>query len=145
MIKDFFDFKSAAVAGVSRTGKGFAFNIFREMKNRGYEVFPVNPNTDEINGEKCYRDLKSIPAKPDAVFAITPKSGTVNVVKQTLEAGIDKIWIQQGSETDEALKLCYENKLNAVTKECIYLYLEPVKGCHAFHRWILKIFGKLKK
>lgn len=145
MIKEFLNFKTAAVAGVSRTGKGFAFDIYREMKNRGYEVLPVNPNTDEINGEKCYRDLKSISAKPDAVFAITPKTETVNVVRQTLEAGINKIWIQQGSETDEALKLCYDNKLNVVTKQCIFLHLEPVKGCHAFHRWILKIFGKLKK
>jgi hypothetical protein len=145
MIKEFFNFKSAAVAGVSRTGKGFAFNIFSELKKRGFEVFPVNPNTDEINGEKCYRDLKSIPVKPDAVFAVTPKNETVNVVRQTLEAEIDKIWIQQGSETDEVLQICKDNNLNAVTKECIYLHLEPVKGCHAFHRWILKIFGKLKK
>lgn len=145
MIKEFFNFKSAAVAGVSRTGKGFAFDIYNDMKKRGYEVFPVNPNTDEINGQRCYRDLKSVPVKPDAVFAITPKSGTANAVRQTLEAGINKIWIQQGSETEEALKLCYDNKLETVTKECVYLHLEPVKGCHAFHRWILKIFGKLKK
>jgi predicted CoA-binding protein len=67
------------------------------------------------------------------------------VIQDAVEARIENIWIQQGSETQSAIETCKKNDINPVTGECILMYSEPVKFPHNFHRWIWKIFGKLPR
>ena len=70
--KEFLDNKRIAVTGVSSQPKGHGSNtVYQRLRTRGYDVFAVNPNADEVEGDRCYHDLKSIPDGVDAVVIAT--------------------------------------------------------------------------
>lgn len=142
-IDDFLSQKKIAVLGVSRDGKKFGNVIFRDMKKKGYQVFPINPNTDNVEGEKCYPNLSSLPEKVDGVIVNVPPAVTKEVVAEAASIGIKRIWLQQGSESESAIQLCRENQLQFIHGECILMFAEPVGFGHRVHRWIWKILGKL--
>jgi len=135
--------KKIAVVGVSRNGKKFGNAAYKELKLKGYEVFPVNPNMDDLNGDKCYPDLKSLPETVDGVLCVVPPAQTEKIVQDAHQAGINLVWMQQGSESKTAIQYCEENSIDAVHGECIFMFAEPVGSIHKFHRWIWKVFGKL--
>ena len=65
---EFLAHKRVAVTGVSRTPDTHASNtVYKRLRDRGYEVFAVNPNTDEVEGDPAYHDLRSIPGGVEAV------------------------------------------------------------------------------
>ena len=65
--------KRVAVTGVSRTPKTHGSNtIYKRLRERGYDVFAVNPNADRGRGRLArYQDLRSIPGGVDAVVIAT--------------------------------------------------------------------------
>ena len=143
LVEEFVNQKRIAVVGVSSNPRKFGTSCYTHLKERNYEVIPVNPHASEIGGEKCYTDLLSIPNKPDAALIIVPKVETEKVVKQAHKAGINLLWIQQTSETKGALDFCKANKIKVISGECIMMFTEPVKSLHRFHRFINKIVHKL--
>ena len=144
IIDNFLEPKKMAMAGVSRNTKKFGYAVFKELKDQGYQVFPVNPNADSIEGEKCYHQVSELPEEVDRLFIITPKEETYNAVKQAIDKGIKKIWIQQMAHTDEAVKLAKENQIELIQKECMFMFANP-KGIHKFHSSIKKFFGSYPK
>jgi predicted CoA-binding protein len=67
------------------------------------------------------------------------------VARMTAEAKISRLWLQQGHETKAAIEFCEKNGIAVVYSECVLMFAEPVKGIHAFHRWLWKIFRLLPK
>jgi len=143
LVDDFIASKNIAVAGVSRNSKKFGNVIYRELRKKGYNVFPLNPNGAEIEGDKCYPCLDDISEKLDAVVINLPPQKALNVIKDANAAGIKRIWLQQGSQSDEAVKFCEENGIDCVSNECILMFAEPAAFIHRFHRWIWGVAGKL--
>ena len=143
IIDDFLAQKIIAVVGVSRKKTKFGNIIYRELKQKGYQVYPINPNINLIEGNVCYPDLFSLPGKIDAVIINVPPAQTERVVKEANEAGIKKVWLQQGSQSDSAIKYCEENGIDCVSNECILMFVEPSAFIHRAHRWIWGVFGKL--
>ena len=72
LVDDFVALKKIAVVGVSRKKAKFGNTIYREMREKGYWVYPVNPNADVIEGDTCYPDLLSLPEKVDGVIINVP-------------------------------------------------------------------------
>ncbi len=135
--------KLFAVYGVSRSGKKFGNAVYSELKKKGYRVFPINPNAAEINGERCYASLKELPEKPGALILCVKPEETEKVVREAAETRIENIWMQQGSESEDAIKFCKENNINEVHKVCFLMFAQPVESIHKFHRFINKVFHKL--
>lgn len=144
-VEDFLSQEKFAVIGVSRKKSKFGNVIFRELKKKGREVYPINANADTIEDEKCYPDLKSLPEPVGGVIIVVPPAQTEQVVKDAKDAGITRVWMQQGAQSDAAITFCKENNISVVAKECILMFVEPVDSIHKFHRWLWKIFGKLPK
>lgn len=145
-INNFLSLKNIAVIGVSRDDKKFGSTIYRELKSKkNYSLFPIHKELTSFEGDKCYPDIKSLPVKPDGLFISTNKEKTLAILKDAHSLGIKNIWIQQMSETKEAIEYCKENNINAVYKFCLLMFLQPVIGFHNFHRVIKKIFGGLPK
>lgn len=142
-VDEFLNCKNLAVVGVSRKGSKFGNIIYKELKKKGLNVYGVNPNMENIEGDMCYKNLKELDSKIDAVINVVSPNQTLNVVKEANSIGVKNIWMQQGSESDEAIKFCKENGINEIHKECILMFAEPVKSIHGFHKWIWKILGKL--
>jgi len=137
--------KKLAVIGISRNKKKFGNVIYKELKSKGYDVYPVNPNTAIIEGDKCYPDLKSLPDEVTGAVVVVPPAQSEKVIKSAYEKGIKNIWLQQGAHSDKAVEICEEKGMNYVKGECILMFAEPVTSIHKFHRWIWKLIGKYPK
>lgn len=143
LVEDFLVQKNIAVVGVSRKKSKFGNAIYKELKQKSYNVYPVNPNMSEFEGNTCYPDLISIPEQVDVVVINVPPVQTEQVVKAANEAGIKKVWLQQGSQSDEAIKYCDENGIDCVSNECILMFAQPSDFIHRAHKWVWGVLGKL--
>jgi len=89
--------KRIAVTGVSRAPKEHGANsVYKRLRDRGYEVFAVNPNTDEVEGDRSYHDLKTIPGGVDAVVIATAPSRAEGTMRECAELGITQVWMHRG-------------------------------------------------
>ena len=86
-----------AVTGVSRTPKTHGSNnVYRRLRDRGYDVFAVNPNADQVEGDRSYPDLKSIPGGVDAVVIGTRPEIAERTMQECAELGIKHVWMHRG-------------------------------------------------
>lgn len=142
-VDEFLQCKNLAVVGVSRKSSKFGNVIYKELKKKGFNVYGVNPNMDNVEGDKCYHSLRELEGKIDGIVNVVSKAQTSDVAKEANEIGIKNIWMQQGSESEEAIKYCNENGINEIHKECILMFADPVNSIHGIHRWLWKVMGKL--
>ena len=140
-VEEFLAEKRIAVVGVSRT-RGFGNNALRALAGQGYDTFPVNPQTETVEGRKCYRSLSEIPGGVGSVLTVVRPEQTTRVVEECIRLGIKKVWMQQGSESEEAIGAARAGNISVVHHACILMYAQP-KSIHRFHRWINKTLGKL--
>jgi predicted CoA-binding protein len=92
--------KRVAVTGVSRTPKDHGSNtVYQRLRERGYAVFAVNPNANEVEGDPCYKDLRSIPGGVDAVVIGTRPELAEDTMHQCAELGINHVWMHRGPGT----------------------------------------------
>jgi predicted CoA-binding protein len=115
-----------AVVGVSRNKNKYGSIVYRDLKEKGFQLYPINPNMDEFDGETCYPDLQSLPVKVGGVVIIVPPEKTVNIVHQAKEAGISNIWMQPGAESTDAIEYCWEFDINCMSGECIMMATQQV-------------------
>jgi len=122
LIKKFLDKSNIfAVVGASRGPKKYGYQVYEDLKKAGYEVYPVNPNTDKILGDRCYPSLRDLPTKPDVVDVVVPPKVTEEIVKTCKKLGITKVWMQPGSESETAIKFCNENGIGVVYGVCVMI------------------------
>jgi predicted CoA-binding protein len=142
-IESFLLCKRIAVAGASRDKRKFGYAIYTELKQRGYEVYAVNPLADEVAGDPCYASLELLKDKIDSVvMVVTPSKGEA-LVRQAAAIGVKQLWLQSGADSPELIALGKSLGMNVVAGKCILLYEEPVQSIHAFHRFFAKLFGQL--
>ena len=142
-IDDFLNQDSYAVVGVSRTGKKFGNSVYRMLKERGFAVFPVNPQVGSIDGDRCYARVQDLPKRVGGVVIVVPPKQTERVLKDVAEAGIRRVWMQQGSESKRAIQYCDQFGIEAVYGRCIFMFAEPVESIHKVHRWVANLFHRL--
>jgi len=120
LIVEFLDKKNVfTVVGASRNPEKYGHQVYKDLRNAGYRVYPVNPNTNEILGDKCYPSLQGLPVKPDVVDLVVPPKVTEQVVKTCKNLGIQKVWMQPGSESETAISFCRENGIDIVHGVCV--------------------------
>jgi predicted CoA-binding protein len=144
-IQDFLAQKTLAIAGFSRDEKSFSANVAKELRSKGYRLLPVNPNAKSIGGETCYPNLASLPEKVGGVVVFTKPDQSESVVRDALAAGITRVWLQQGAQSEAAIALGKEKGMQVVAGKCIMMFAEPVTSIHSMHRWFAKVFGQLPK
>ncbi len=111
--------KIVAVVGASRDKKKYGFEIFKFLLNEGVEAYPVNPNSDEILHVKCYPKISDISKKPDIADIVVPPKIAVEIVKESIELGVSTVWLQPGSESEEAIELCKKKGVHVIYNACI--------------------------
>jgi len=144
-IDNFLKAKNIAIAGVSRDKKKFGYKVFELLKKQGYQLAPINPNIEEIDGIKAYSDIMSLPEDFKNLIILTKPDQTDKLVEDAVKRGINNIWIQQMSETVSAIEFAQKNNVNLVYKECVFMHAEPVESIHSFHRFMRKLFGLFPK
>lgn len=148
-VDDFLYQKRIAVAGVSRNKNEAANAIYRKLQGAGYEVFATNPNAEEVEGDPCYPDLKSIPDGVDGVVIATHPKATDSVVRECADLGISRIWLHrsfgQGSWSEAAVEFCKENGISVIPAGCPMMFSEPIDFGHKCMRWFLNLTGGIPK
>ena len=120
MIEKFLEKRNVfAVVGASRNPVKYGHQVYMDLRNSEYTVYPVNPNADEILGDKCYANLESLPEIPQVVDLVVPPEATNEVVKVCEKLGIRRVWMQPGSESKMALDFCKENDIEVVYGVCV--------------------------
>ena len=142
-VENFIEKKNVAFVGLSRKGNQFSNSVYKELTKKGYNVIPVHPQADEIGGVKCYPDLESVKDMVESALVMTPATQVPAVLNDAAEAGIKHVWVQQGADSEEAVKLGDEKGLDLVNGECIMMFAEPVGFLHRIHRWFWGRLGKL--
>src|SRR5512147_2947899 len=141
-IENFISSKRIALAGASRSGKKFGNIVYKELKDRGYQVYLLHPEAKEIDGTPCYPSLASLEGKVDGVLVCVPAGQAGSVIREAAGAGVRNVWLQQGAENPELVALGKELGLDMVTGKCILMYAQPVRSFHWFHRAFVKVMGQ---
>lgn len=139
-IDQFLDCRTIAVAGASRNEKSFSASAIKHLQTLGYKTLLVNPNFTETNQERNeFKTLADLPEGISHLLVLTSQAQTISVIKKAIEKGIESIWIQQKSDTPEALEICRVHNIHLVTNHCIFMFTQP-EGMHKCHYVIKKFF-----
>jgi predicted CoA-binding protein len=148
-VADFLEQRRIAVAGVSRSGKEAANAVYQKLKGAGYDVFPVNPAAEKVEGDACYPNIASIPGGVDAVFIATHPDVTGDVVRECVELGVNRVWIHRsfgrGSVSDEAVEYGRAHGVTVIPGGCPMMHVDPVDVGHKCMRWVLRVTGGLPR
>jgi uncharacterized protein len=142
-IDSFVQGKTLALVGASASGKGFGNGAYKELKARGYRVFPVHPTASAIQGDPCWPSLAQLPEPVERLLVVTPPASSEAIVKDAAAAGIRQVWLQQGAESPAAIKACEASGLQVVHGQCILMFAGKATGIHGFHAWLWRVLGKI--
>jgi predicted CoA-binding protein len=151
-VHEFLAQKRIAVAGVSRDRSHHPVGnlIYQRLKNTGHDVFPVNPNVETFEGDRCYPNLQSIPGGVDGVVIVTRPEVTERIVQQCSDAGVRRVWMHQSvrkgsSVSKAAVEYCRQHDISVIAGACPMMYGAGVDFGHACMRTILRLTGGLPK
>ena len=135
-----------AVTGVSRNPKGHGSNlVYQRLRARGYEVFAVNPNADQVEGDECYHDLKSIPDGVEAVVIGTRPELAEATMRECAELGIHHVWMHRGpgagSVSPSAAAFGRDHGITVIDGGCPLMFGPTADFGHRCMRGILKLTG----
>lgn len=142
-IDGFLGGKRLALAGASRGGRKFGNNALRELRAKGYEVVPVHPHADAIDGVPCARTLADLPPGIESLLLCVPPAQTERLVGEAAAAGIRRVWMQQGAQSPGAIAFCEANGIAVVHGECVLMFAEPAGWLHRAHRGLRRVFGRM--
>jgi uncharacterized protein len=145
VVNDFVAQRKLAVVGVSRQGRKFGNFAYRTLRERGYQLFPVHPSAETLEGDRCYASLRELPEAVGGVLVAVPPPQAEQVVRDAAAVGIPRLWLQQGAASPQALRLAQECGMSVVHGECILMFAEPVVSMHRIHRWVWRVLGKLPR
>jgi predicted CoA-binding protein len=142
--------KRIAVTGVSRTPQGHGSNVvYQRLRDRGYQVFAINPNADEVEGDRCYHDLKSIPGGVDAVVIGTRPETAETTMRECAELGIAYVWMHRafgpGSVSDRATEYGREHGITVIDGGCPLMFDPTADFGHKAMRFVFTRTGKVPK
>ena len=137
----FFDHETFAVVGHGARGN-FPVLTYRGLKKRGKTVHAVDPSAAEVEGDRAYPDLGSLPATVEAAVLEVPKEDTAAWIQAVADAGIRHVWIHMGRDTLEALSVAREHGLEVCSGACAVMYLTDGFSIHGIHKAIRKLAGR---
>jgi len=121
--------------------------IFRKLRASGFEVVPVNPHADELEGVPCYPDLAAVPGEIDGLVIATPPAAALDLVRQAGARGVRRVWFHrsfgEGSVAEEAVRECAGRGIEPIVGGCPLMYCDPVDFGHRCMRWWLNRKGTL--
>lgn len=116
--------KTWVVAGVTARKERYGYKIWKTLKEHDYKTYGVNPNYDEIEGEKIYHSVLDLPEKIDVLDMVVGANIAMKTLDEAKEAGIEYIWFQPGSFNDEVISKAKELGFKILYNDCVYATLK---------------------
>ena len=111
--------KTVAVVGLSDDPEKDSNEVGSYLKEQGYRIIPVNPNDEEVLGERAYGSVEQIPEQVDVVDVFLPPDKTPEVAEDAVRAGAATLWLQEGITNPEARRIAEEGGLEYVEDRCM--------------------------
>jgi uncharacterized protein len=144
-IDDFLAQKRLALVGVSRNPEDFSRGLFRDLRQRGYDMVPVNPGMTEVEGTRCFARLQDVTPPVDGVLVMTPAAQSERVARDCVEAGIPRVWLHRGAGTgavsQAAVDFCQQHGMHLVAGYCPYMFLPETAFFHRLHGVVMRLTG----
>jgi predicted CoA-binding protein len=142
--------KRIAVTGVSRTPRTHGSNVvYQRLRSRGYQVFPVNPNADVVEGDVCYPNLKSILGGVEAVVIGTRADRAEGTMRECAELGIRQVWMHRsvgaGSVSRDAAEFGRSRGITVIEGGCPLMFEPTADAVHKAMRFVLSLTGHVPR
>ena len=111
--------RTVAVVGLSSNPEKASNEVGAYLKEQGYRIIPVNPNEEEVLGERSYETVEQIPEQVDVVDVFLPPDKTPEIAEDAVRAGARTLWLQEGIENSEARQIAEEGGLAYVEDRCM--------------------------
>lgn len=111
--------KVIAVVGLSSNPSRASHGVSSYMQREGYRIIPVNPNEEEVLGEKSYASLSEVPERIDLVDIFRRSEAVPEIVTEAIETGAKAIWMQEGVIHEQAAREAEEAGLEVIMDRCI--------------------------
>ena len=147
---EFLSTRRIAVTGVSRHPESHGSNVvYQRLRERGYEVFAVNPNAEVVEGDRCYPDLRSIPGGVEAVVIGTRPELAEGTIRECAELGIEHIWMHRsvggGSVSRTAAEYARERGISVIAGGCPLMFEPVADGAHKVMRFVFTLTGAVPR
>lgn len=147
---DFLAKKRIAVTGVSRSGGNHGGNVvYQRLRERGYDVYAINPNADTVEGDPCYRDLKSVPGGVEAVVIGTRPATAEQTMRECEDLGIKHVWMHRlfgsGSVSNEAAAYGRAHGITVIDGGCPLMFPPTSDPGHRVMRAVGTVTGQVPR
>ena len=110
-----------AVVGATDDTRKYGSVIYRDLKRKGFAVWPVNPGRDTVDGDAAFANLGALPAAPTIVNVVVPPVHTIEVLRNAKDLGYMNVWLQPGAEDPAALTYLQEHGFTYLANACIMI------------------------
>jgi len=135
--------RSIAVLGASDNYNKFGYTAYRELKERGYSLYPISSFRKTIDGDFCFNSINELPQGVENLLIILPPELAKKIVMEIDPIIIKSVWLQNGAESAQAVRMCLEKGIDVIFRKCILMYATPVRSYHLLHRLWFRLKGKL--
>ncbi len=146
---DFLAQRRLAVAGVSRDSKQPANLIYRRLRAAAREVYAVNPNAEDVEGDRAYATVTAIPGGVDGVVIVTTPEVAEEVVVDCAAAGVPRVWLHRGigpgSSSEAAVAYCREHGIDVIPGGCPNMFGPCSDRAHRCMRVMLQVSAKVPR
>lgn len=119
-IKEMLSRKNWAVLGATSRKEKFGYKITKCLMDYGYNVYPINPNCKEIDGEKCYSSIEELPVIPDCIDFVVPPQTSIKAIEELDPSKIKYLWFQPGTYNEDVINFAKEKGFTIVHEgECV--------------------------
>ena len=118
-IRNFLSLKKVAVIGISRSESKAAHFVPKYLSENGFDIIPVNPNSNEILSKKCYKEITEVEGDIDIVDVFRPSEDVLPFVRDAIKKKPKVIWLQEGIHNEEAENLAREHGIDVVFNRCM--------------------------
>ena len=139
-----------AVTGVSHAPKGHGSNaVYQRLRQRGYQVFAVNPSAPSAEGDRTWPDLRSIPGGVEAVVIATRPDRAEATMREAVELGVKHVWMHRafggGSVSEAATRYGREHGVTVIDGGCPLMFGAAADPAHRVMCTLLQLFGKVPR
>lgn len=138
--------KRFAMIGVSRNASDFSRKLFQEFVGRGYQVIPVNPQSEEIAGVDCFHSIVDVQPPVECALLMVPRASAVRAAAECAEAGVRFVWfygVRGEKDVDpEAVEFLAGKGINVITGHCPFMFLPDAGFIHRAHGTVWRWLGK---
>lgn len=146
---EFLDQHRIAVAGVSRDEKQPANLIYRRLRDTGHDVYAVNPNAEQVEGDPCFASVGDVPVPLDGIVVVTTPEIAERVVADAHAAGVPRVWLHrgigEGSSSETAVDFCTEHGMAVIPGGCPNMFGATADPGHKCMRVLLQLSGKVPR